>query len=92
MSRPGEGHRIYPYYLLQGVTVERPDQVWSADSTSVPMASGFMELAAVIDWFSRYVGAWRLPNTQGGSFCLEMREEALRGGRPEVFHTDQGVG
>ncbi len=71
--------------------VERPDQVWSANITYVPMASGFMYLAAVIDWFSRYVVAWRLSNTLDGSFCLEMLEAALRGGRPEVFNTDQGV-
>jgi putative transposase len=90
LSRPGEGHRIYPY-LLRGVKVERPDQVWSADITYVPMATGFMYLAAVIDWYSRYVVAWRLSNTLDGSFCLEMLEEALRGGRPEVFNTDQGV-
>jgi putative transposase len=90
LSRPGDGHRIYPY-LLRGVKVERPDQVWSADITYVPMASGFMYLAAVIDWYSRYVVAWRLSNTLDGSFCLEMLEEALRGGRPEVFNTDQGV-
>jgi putative transposase len=90
LSRPGEGHRIYPY-LLRGVKVERPDQVWSADITYVPMAAGFMYLAAVIDWYSRYVVAWRLSNTLDGSFCLEMLEEALRGGRPEVFNTDQGV-
>ena len=90
LSRPGEGHRIYPY-LLRGVKVERPDQVWSADITYVPMVSGFMYLAAVIDWYSRYVVAWRLSNTLDGSPCREMLEEALRGGRPEVFSTDQGV-
>jgi putative transposase len=90
LSRPGEGHRIYPY-LLRGVKVERPDQVWSADITYIPMAAGFMYLAAVIDWYSRYVVAWRLSNTLDGSFCPEMLEEALRGGRPEVFNTDRGV-
>jgi putative transposase len=84
------GHRIYPY-LLRGVTVGRRDQVWSTDITYVPMPSGFMYLAAVIDWYSRYVIAWRLSNTLDGSFCTEMLEEALRGGRPEVFNTDQGV-
>jgi putative transposase len=73
------------------VKVVRPDQVWSTDITYVPMPSGFMYLAAVIDWFSRYVIAWRLSNTLDGSFCLEMIEEALRAGRPEVFNTDQGV-
>lgn len=90
LSLAGKGHRIYPY-LLRGVTVERRDQVWSTDITYVPMPSGFMYLAAVIDWFSRYVIAWRLSNTLDGSFCLEMLEEALRAGRPEVFNTDQGV-
>ena len=89
-STAGKGHRIYPY-LLRGVKVGRPDQVWSADITFVPMASGFMYLAAVIDWFSRYVVAWRLSNTLDGSFCTEMLEEALRGGRPAVFNTDRGA-
>jgi putative transposase len=84
------GHRIYPY-LLRNVSIERPDQVWSTDITYVPLASGFMYLAAILDWFSRYVIAWRLSNTLDGSFCLEMLEEALSGGRPEVFNTDQGV-
>jgi len=90
LSLAGRGHRVFPY-LLRGVRIERPDQVWSADITYVPMAVGFMYLAAVIDWFSRYVIAWRLSNTLDGSFCLEMLEEALREGRPEVFNTDQGV-
>ena len=90
LSLAGRGRRIYPY-LLRGVTIKRPDQVWSADITYVPMASGFMYLAATIDWFSRYVLAWRLSNTLDGSFCLEMLDEALSRGRPEVFNTDQGV-
>jgi putative transposase len=90
LSAPGKGHRVYPY-LLRGVAVERPDQVWSADITYVPLATGFMYLAATIDWYSRYVLAWRLSNTLDGSFCLEMLEEALSRGRPEVFNTDQGV-
>ena len=90
LSTAGKGHRIYPY-LLRGVKVVRPDQVWSTDITYVPMASGFMYLAAVIDWFSRYVITWRLSNTLDGAFCLEMLEEALRSGKPEVFNTDQGV-
>jgi putative transposase len=90
LSVAGRGHKIYPY-LLRGVTIARPDQVWSADITYVPMASGFMYLAAVIDWFSRYVIAWKLSNTLDGSFCTEMLDEALKGGRPEVFNTDQGV-
>jgi putative transposase len=90
LSPAGKGHRIYPY-LLRGVKVVRRDQVWSTDITYVPMASGFMYLAAVIDWYSRYVIGWRLSNTLDGSFCLEMLEDALRGGKPEVFNTDQGV-
>ena len=65
--------------------------MWSTDITYVPLACGFMYLAAIIDWFSRYVLAWRLSNTLDGSFCLDMLEEALSRGRPEVFNTDQGV-
>jgi putative transposase len=90
LSVPGQGHRVYPY-LLRGVEIGRPDQVWSTDITYVPMKHGFMYLAAIIDWYSRYVIAWRLSNTLDGSFCLEMLEEALSLGKPEVFNTDQGV-
>jgi putative transposase len=86
----GAGHKVYPY-LLRDVAIERVDQVWSADITYVPMPSGFMYLAATIDWFSRYVIAWRLSNTLDGSFCQDMLEETLSRGRPEVFNTDQGV-
>jgi putative transposase len=86
----GGPHKVYPY-LLRGVAVERPDQVWSTDITYVPLAQGFMFLAAVIDWYSRYVICWRLSNTLDGEFCLDMLEEALSLGRPEVFNTDQGV-
>ena len=89
LSAAGAGHRVYPY-LLRGVAVGRPDQVWSADITYVPLARGFMYLAATIDWFSRYVVAWRLSNTLDGAFCLDMLEEALGRGRPEGFNTDQG--
>jgi putative transposase len=89
-SVAGQGHRVYPY-LLRDVRIDRPDQVWSADITYVPMAAGFMYLAATIDWYSRYVLAWRLSNTLDGAFCLDMLEEALSRGRPEVFNTDQGV-
>jgi putative transposase len=90
LSVPGQGQRIWPY-LLRDVAITRPDQVWSTDITYIPLASGFMYLAAVIDWYSRYVIAWRLSNTLDGSFCLEMLEEALSRGRPDVFNTDQGV-
>ncbi len=90
LSAAGRDHKIYPY-LLRGVKVERPDQVWSTDITYVPMPSGFMYLAAVIDWYSRYVITWRLSNTLDGGFCLEMLEEALGSGCPEIFNNDQGV-
>jgi putative transposase len=90
LSIPGRGHRIFPY-LLRDVRIERPDQVWSADITYIPLPTGFMYLAAIIDWHCRYVLAWRLSNTLDGAFCLEMLEEALSRGQPEVFNTDQGV-
>lgn len=90
LSAAGLGQRMYPY-LLRNVSIERPNQVWSTDITYVPLTSGFMYLAATIDWYSRYVLAWRLSNTLDGSFCLDMLEEALSKGRPEVFNTDQGV-
>jgi putative transposase len=90
LSAAGRGHKIYPY-LLRDVKIERPNQVWSTDITYVPMPSGFMYLAAVIDWYSRYVITWRLSNTLDGAFCLEMLDEALGTGMPEVFNTDQGV-
>jgi putative transposase len=84
------GHKIYPY-LLRGVAITRPDQVWSTDITYVPLSTGFLYLVAVLDWFSRHVLAWRLSNSLDGSFCLEALEEALRHGQPEIFNTDQGV-
>jgi putative transposase len=90
LSTPGAGHRVYPY-LLRGVAVERPGQVWSADITYVPLPGGFMYLAATIDWYSRLVVAWRLSNTLDGAFCQEMLEAALATGTPEVFNTDQGA-
>ena len=82
--------RIWPY-LLRGAKIERVDQVWSADITYIPMRQGFMYLAATIDWHSRLVLSWRLSNTLDAAFCLEMLEEALGRGQPEVFNTDQGV-
>lgn len=88
-TRPAAGHKIYPY-LLRNVEVTRPDQVWSTDITYIPLRHGFLYLAAVMDWYSRYVLSWRLSNTLEGSFCLEALEEALCGGRPEIFNSDQG--
>lgn len=83
------GHEIHPY-LLRGLTIDRRDQVWSTDVTYLPMAGGFMFLTAVIDWHSRFVLSWRLSNTLDGRFCLEALDDALKGGRPEIFNTDQG--
>jgi putative transposase len=82
-------HRVFPY-LLRGVAIVRADQVWSTDITFVPLLRGFMYLTAVIDWYSRYVLAWRLSNSLEGAFCLEAVEDALQQGRPEIFNTDQG--
>ena len=90
LSAGGRGHKVYPY-LLRDVAIGRVDQVWSADITYVRLPGGFMFLAATIDWFSRYVVAWRLSNTLDGAFCQEMLEAALGSGTPEVFNTDQGV-
>jgi putative transposase len=83
-------HRVFPY-LLRGVEILRPNQVWSTDITYVPMPRGFMYLTAVMDWHSRYVLSWRLSNSLDGSFCLEALEDALQCGRPEIFNTDQGA-
>ena len=89
-SKPAPGHRIYPY-LLRGMTIDRPNQVWAMDITYVPMARGFVYLAAVVDWYSRRVLAWRLSITMEAAFCVEALEEALaRHGRPKIFNTDQG--
>lgn len=83
-------HKKYPY-LLRGMTITRPNQVWSADITYVPMPTGFMYLVAVMDWFSRFVLAWQLSNTLDGLFCLDALRLALRQGQPDIFNTDQGV-
>ena len=89
-SKPADGHKIYPY-LLRGLAVERANQVWAMDITYIPMARGFVYLAAVMDWFSRRVLAWRVSITMEVDFCLDAVEEALaRFGRPGIFNTDQG--
>lgn len=89
---PNREHRIYPY-LLRGVEVVRPNQVWSADITYIPMYEGFMYLVAVIDWYSRHVLSWELSNTMDSSFCVEALLGALRCSslKPEIFNTDQGA-
>jgi putative transposase len=90
-SRPAPGHRIYPY-LLRSLAITRPNQAWAMDITYIPMARGFVYLAAVVDWFSRRVLAWRLSNAMDTSFCIEALEEGIeKHGRPEIFNTDQGA-
>ena len=89
-SKPAPGHRTYPY-LLRGLAITRPNQVWAMDITYIPMARGFVYLAAVVDWFSRRVLAWKLSITMEISFCIEALEEALTTNeKPEIFNTDQG--
>jgi putative transposase len=89
-SKPAPEHPVYPY-LLRNLVVSRPNQVWAADITYIPMARGFAYLVVVMDWYSRRVLAWRLSNTLETSFCLEALEEALqRFPKPDIFNTDQG--
>ena len=88
-SRREPRHPVYPY-LLRGLEINRPNQVWACDITFVPMQKGYLYLAAVIDWYSRYVLAWQLSNSLEVEFCVETLEEALQHGRPEIFNTDQG--
>ena len=89
-SKAAQGHKIYPY-LLRGLPVERPNQVWAMDITYIPMKRGFVYLAAVVDWFTRRVLSWRVSITMEVDFCLEAVEEAMaRYGKPEIFNTDQG--
>ncbi len=89
-SLPALSHKIYPY-LLSGLKITRPNQVWAADITYIPMARGFLYLVAIIDVYSRYVLSWRLSNTLDAGFCAEALEEALRKGCPDIFNTDQGA-
>lgn len=84
------GHQVYPY-LLRGLAIERPNQVWSSDITYIPMKCGFMYLVAVMDWFSRHVLSWRLSNSMDADFCVEALEGALELATPEIFNTDQGA-
>ena len=89
-TKPEPGHKIYPY-LLRGMEVVRPNQVWAMDITYIPMARGFVYLAVVLDWFSRRVLSWRLSITMEAAFCVETLEDALaRHGKPDIFNTDQG--
>ena len=88
-SKPHPGHPVYPY-LLRGVTVNRTNQVWSMDITYIRLKQGFVYLAAVIDWKSRYVLSWKISNTLTTDFCVEALKEALTYGTPGIFNTDQG--
>ena len=90
-SKPGKGHKIYPY-LLRDLVIDRPNQVWATDITYIPMAKGFVYLVAVIDWYSRKVLSWRLSNSMESDFCVDALEEALsRYECPDIFNTDQGA-
>ncbi len=89
-STPHPQHKKYPY-LLRGLSITRPNQVWSADITYVPMPTSFMYLVAVMDWFSRFVLTWQLSNTLDGLFCREALQCALNQGQPDIFNTDQGA-
>lgn len=89
-SKPGRQHKIYPY-LLRNLKIDRPNQVWAADITYIPMSRGFLYLVAIMDWYSRKVLSWRLSNTLDTIFCVEALNEAIsKYGKPEIFNTDQG--
>ena len=89
LSRRDAEHKIYPY-LLRGVKIKRPNQVWSTDITYVRLRAGYVYLVAIIDWFSRYVLSWELSVTMESEFCVSALDRALRAGRPEIFNSDQG--
>jgi len=88
-SKPAREHEVYPY-LLRDLKIIRPNQVWAADITYIPMSRGFLYLVTIIDWYSRYVISWRLSNTLDAEFCVAALEEALSRGTPDIFNTDQG--
>lgn len=90
LSRPAPGHEIFPY-LLRGLRIERPNQVWSSDITYLPLRGGFLYLTAVLDWYSRFVLSWELSNTMDGWFCRSALEAAWVWGQPDIFNTDQGA-
>lgn len=90
LSQPNLAHRVYPY-LLRNLLIDRPNQVWAADITYLPMSRGFVYLVAIMDWHSRKVLSWRLSNTMDSSFCVDALNEAIEQyGTPEIFNTDQG--
>jgi putative transposase len=89
LSKPGNGHKIYPY-LLRGVNINRPDQVWSTDITYIRLNHGFIYLVAIMDWYSRYILSYEFSTTQDMDFCLKALREALKVATPEIFNSDQG--
>jgi putative transposase len=89
LSRPAQGHEVYPY-LLRGLSIERPNHVWSSDITYIPMRAGFLYLVAIMDWFSRFVLSWELSNTMETGFCLAALEAAFLFGQPDIWNSDQG--
>jgi putative transposase len=89
LSRPAPAHHVYPY-LLRGMEILRPNQVWSTDITYIPMHGGFLYMVAVMDWFSRFVLSWELSNTLETSFCVAALNAAFRFGQPEIWNSDQG--
>jgi putative transposase len=89
LSKPGEGHRKFPY-LLRGFNIVRPNQVWATDITYIRLHTGFLYLVAIMDWYSRYVLSWRLSNSLDSLFCIEALHEALAKQQPEIFNSDQG--
>lgn len=90
LSMANQAHKVYPY-LLRGLVIDRPNQVWATDITYIPMARGFVYLVAIMDWYSRKVLSWRVSNTLDASFCVEALEDAIEiHGAPEIFNTDQG--
>jgi len=90
-SKPGKGHKIYPY-LLKGLEINHPNQAWCTDISYIPMAKGFVYLTVIMDWYSRKVLSWRLSNTMDTDFCLDALDDAIgKYGAPEIFNTDQGA-
>jgi len=89
LSKPNAGHQKFPY-LLKGLEINRPNQVWATDITYIRLVNGFVYLVAIMDWYSRYVISWRLSNTMDTQFCIEALQEALTKGCPEIFNSDQG--
>jgi putative transposase len=87
-TRPAVGHKSYPY-LLRNLSITRPNQVWASDITYIPLRHGFLDLTAIMDWYSRHVLAWRLSNTLDGEFCREALDAALAQAQPEIFNSDQ---